>query len=69
MTCFYDIFTLAYILLALLENYSPPLAKAVATLKQAKVDELLAKPHYERNKFLYEAWRSGCTKRSGSSGK
>jgi len=38
----------------LLKIHSPDLANAVAALKQAKADELLAKRYYDRNKFLYE---------------
>jgi cobalt-zinc-cadmium efflux system membrane fusion protein len=38
----------------LLKIHSPDLANAVAALKQAKADELLAKRYYERNKFLYD---------------
>jgi cobalt-zinc-cadmium efflux system membrane fusion protein len=38
----------------LLKIHSPDLANAVAALKQAKADELLAQRYYDRNKFLYE---------------
>lgn len=38
----------------LLKIHSPDLANAIANLKQAKADELLAQRYYDRNKFLYE---------------
>ncbi len=38
----------------LLKIHSPDLANAIAALKQAKADELLAQRNYDRNKFLYE---------------
>ena len=38
----------------LLKIHSPDLANAIAALKQAKADELLAQRYYDRNKFLYD---------------
>lgn len=38
----------------LLKMHSPDLANAVAALKQARADELLARRQYDRYKFLYE---------------
>ena len=38
----------------LLRMHSPDLANAIAALKQAQADELLAQRQYERSKFLYE---------------
>ncbi len=38
----------------LLKIHSPDLANAIAALKQAKADELLAQRNYDRNKFLYD---------------
>ncbi|MDD4915273.1 MAG: efflux RND transporter periplasmic adaptor subunit [Methylococcales bacterium] len=38
----------------LLRMHSPDLANAIAALKQAQADELLAQRQYDRNKFLYE---------------
>ncbi len=38
----------------LLKIHSPDLANAIAALKQARADELLAQRNYDRNKFLYE---------------
>lgn len=38
----------------LLKIHSPDLANAIAALKQARADELLAQHQYERSKFLYD---------------
>lgn len=38
----------------LLRMHSPDLANAIAALKQAQADQLLAQRQYDRNKFLYE---------------
>ncbi len=38
----------------LLKMHSPDLTNAIAALKQARTDELLAKRQYDRNRFLYE---------------
>jgi cobalt-zinc-cadmium efflux system membrane fusion protein len=38
----------------LLKIHSPDLANAIAALKQAKADELLAQRYYDRNKYLYD---------------
>ncbi|MGD0960626.1 MAG: efflux RND transporter periplasmic adaptor subunit [Methylomonas sp.] len=38
----------------LLKIHSPDLANAIANLKQARADQLLAERYYNRNKFLYD---------------